>query len=678
MRGTSWTKRHPLAARRLIYAAMACVVMGIIGLAAFTYLYTTVNLPQDAPLPQASIVYDKDNKEITTLSASQNRTNVPLDQVSQAMKDAVIASEDHEFYKHKGVSIFGIMRAAANNLRGGATQGGSTISQQLVKNTYLNSEKTMSRKVKEAILAVKVERKLKKDEILERYLNTIYFGRGSYGVEEASRAFFNKHAKELSAEQSAYLVAALKWPSRTEKPDQMLNARNDVINSMVTHGKLSADQGAAAKAKPLGTTDARKAKVRSSEAAFFMKYVQLELSRRFPKIDLERGGYKIYTTYDPKLQQKADQTIKATLNKAGDPQAALVSIDDTGAIRALYGGSDIAASEVNLALGKDGGGSGRQPGSTFKPVVLARYLTKGGTLSQTFPAPASIDIQNGATPWHVSNYEPKDYGNMTVLDATAESTNTVYAQMIEQVGAQGIVDQAKVLGIKGDLPATPAVGLGAGSTSPLDMAKAYSVFMNEGTLIEPTALVRVTSPTKEKFNVTKPGQRRILEPDVANAVNKALQAVVEKGTGKAASIGRPVAGKTGTTSDYVDAWFVGYTPHITTSIWIGYPDDSSKKMERVHGIRVSGGSFPAQIFGQYMRTAVASTKADSFAEPSEKFVTGTSTSSTSSTSSSSSSSSTQPTMVPPPSITTVLPTIPRSSQSSSTSSTTSTTLRQRG
>ncbi len=634
MSTSAWAQRHPRIVKALTIVAIAATASVAIGLIGFTLLYNMVQLPKDGPLPQVSTAYDKDGKEISTLSASQNRTSITLDKVSPFMKDAVVASEDHEFYQHGGVSFFGVTRAAVNNLRGGSRQGGSTITQQLVKNSYLTSEQTMTRKVKEAVLATKVERVMSKDEILERYLNTIYFGRGAYGVEAASQAYFGTNASKLTLEQAAYLTAALKLPARTAHPDRMLTVRNQVLGTMVVAKKITPEDEAKTKELPIKTTDAKRVNVKSAEAAFFLQRVEQEIQQKAPKVDLHSGGYKVYTTYDPAMGRKADQVIRSTLNRDGDPQAALVTIDDSGAIRALYGGSDMGKLQVNLATGKDGGGSGRQPGSTFKPVVLASYLNNGGTLSSAFRAPATIDLVTGGAPWTVRNYEPKDYGNMSVIDATAQSTNTVYAQMIEQVGAQSIVSTAKSLGIGGDLPATPAVGLGSGSVSPLGMATGYSVFMNEGDLIEPTTLVRVVGPSKNTVYSAQKKSRRVIDKGVAQATTKALVSVVERGTGKAAAIGRPVAGKTGTTSDYVDAWFVGYTPYLTTAIWVGYPDDSSKKMENVHGAKVSGGSFPAQMFGAYMRDAVKGTKADGFPEPPAQFDSGTTSTSTSTSTSS--------------------------------------------
>lgn len=667
MNASRFVSDHPRLVRATFGVVIAGLVAGILGLIALAYLYSSVELPREPPLPQASIAYDAKGKEIGALSGSQNRTSVSLGEVSQTMRDAVVSSEDHGFYDHQGVSVFGIARAATNNLRGGSTQGGSTITQQLVKNSYLTSERTMTRKAKEAVLAVKVERKLAKDQILERYLNTVYFGRGAYGVEAAAQTFFGVSAKDLNVEQSAYLTAALKLPSRTEHPDRMLTVRNQVIGTMVTNDKLTNDQAEVAKAKPIQTR-ARSQGAASGEAAFYLQYVQQEVVRRAPNIDLEGGGYQIYTSYDSEKQKAADQTIKTTLNRAGDPQAALVTLDTDGKIVALYGGSDFAASQVNLATGKSGGGSGRQSGSTFKPIVLSKFLTEGGTLNQTFAAPATIDIPQGSSTWTVRNYEPKDYGNLSVLDATADSTNTVYAQMIEQVGAQGIVDEARALGIESDLPITPAVGLGSGSVSPLEMAAAYSVFMNGGRRIEPTAVTRIQSPSKSSISLPRPKRQSATNEGVAAAVTAALQAVVENGTGKAAAIGRPVAGKTGTTSDYVDAWFVGYTPHLTTAVWVGFPEDASKKMTNVHGIRVSGGTFPAQIFSSYMKTAVKNTKPDDFPESPERYLSGTTTTSNTVEESTTSTTEAESTTTSSTASSSTSTTAPRRSTTSTTSS----------
>lgn len=620
--------------RWIVLAALILSVVGVFGLA---YLLSKVELPPDVDAPpQTTFIYDAQGAEMAQLHAGENRVIVPLDRISEPYKNAVIATEDRNFFSHNGVDLRGAARATWAALRNRElTQGGSTITQQYVKLVYTGGDRTLARKVREAALAVKLERRHTKEEIFSLYLNRIYFGRGAYGAQAAARAYFGKDASQITPAEAALLAGLIRAPEVADPlraPAVAKTRRNASLRAMaemrfISEADLAAwsrldfercETGQAAPEGKMCVSPPPKAQLTGpASAAYFVDYVRQYLIDRYTAERVFKGGLKVYTTLDPALQSYAREAIDGVLDRPGDPEAAIVTLDSEGRIVAMIGGRDFQASQVNLAVGVAGGGSGRQPGSAFKPITLATAVDKGISLKSRFAGPGSITLKlPGGGTWNVKNYGGSSYGTEDLVVATANSINTIYAQLQLEVGADATVEMARRLGIRSDLQATPAIVLGSEEVSPLDMATAYLVFANRGMASEPRAVDRVVDAEGAVLEEASSSKHRVLDENEADQINFALQAVITGGTGKGAAIGRPAAGKTGTTEDYGDAWFVGYTPEqYSTAVWMGYPEGRQHKMTSVHGRTVAGGSFPATIWSRYMKRAVEGKKATSFVTP---------------------------------------------------------------
>jgi penicillin-binding protein 1A len=538
--------------------------------------------------------------------------------------NAVVAAEDREFFTHSGVDPWGVGRALWHDLRGdGSLQGGSTITQQYVKNAYLTHERTVVRKLREAVLAVKLERQLTKEQILERYLNAIYFGRGAYGVAAASRAYFGHDLGDLKLHEAAYLAGLIRSPETADAsyPEFRDEARfriRSVLDAMVAERMISPGQAAEAEAVPfeqyvIGRQDRSSSGqwVRDDHcgSAYFVDYVRQALlaDPRFGA-GLYTRGLRIYTTIDPRQQCAAyDQLYQDTLTDGSGPSGALVSIDQQGHVVAMVGGRDYGTSQVNLAVGRAGGGSGRQPGSAFKPFALAAAVQAGISPMSRFPAPAKLTVPGAddGKDWVVNNYaDAGGASSLTLLDATKESSNTVYAQLMTTVGADKVVDMAHRLGVTADLPAVPALVLGTAEVSVLDMASAYSTFANRGWHTDPQVVVRVDDADGHPLWQPQSPSHQVLPEQQADEITSALRGVIDDGTGTRARIRLDAAGKTGTTEDARDAWFVGYTCNLTTAVWMGYSGEAGQAVQPMKGIlgvkEVTGGTLPARMWSSYM------------------------------------------------------------------------------
>ncbi|HEX9992151.1 MAG TPA: PBP1A family penicillin-binding protein [Acidimicrobiales bacterium] len=626
--------------RRLLFLL---ALLGIAGVAGAGYVLSSIPLPPERTPEQTSFICGADVSSgcgpanaIAELHAEQDRVLVDLDDVPGVLVDAVLAAEDRDFFDHGGIDPFGIARAAWADIRDeGRTQGGSTITQQYVKNVYLSSERTLVRKLKEAVLAVKLERELGKDEILERYLNTVYFGRGAYGVGAAARAWFGKPVDELGLAESAYLAGLIRAPESadfSEHPDEATRRRRTVLDAMVQVGTITRQERDQADAVPwtwpwvmpkdetpesTEVTDAAAA----ADAEYFVEAVRRYLSERYGDARVYGGGLRVYTTIDLRMQQAAVDAVASTLDEPGDPAAALVAVDDGGFVRAMVGGNDFATNQVNLALGRAGGGSGRQPGSTFKAVALAEAVREGYSVLSTFEAPAEITIPeaDAGGDWDVENYDQAEYGTLDLVDATRLSANTVYAQLMVELGAENVVRMAHDLGVTADLQPNNSLVLGGGEVSVLDMATAFSTLANEGVHRTPVMVTRVETADGQVLESNVPSENVVLTPEESAVVTYCLRQVIADGTGVAAAFGKEAAGKTGTTSSYRDAWFVGYTPKLTAAVWMGYPDPDAEgnpvPMLDVHGRRVTGGSFPAEMWRAFMEVATEGMDTGEFREP---------------------------------------------------------------
>lgn len=618
--------------RRVLFVVVLLLVAGISG---FVYVLWQVPLPDEDPqLEQTTFVCaanvdsgcNADNS-IAQLSGGVDRVPVAYDQIPSVMVLAVISTEDRDFFTHSGVDPIGIGRALVADLRNDdLRQGGSTITQQYVKNAYLTSERTWERKVKEAVLAVKLERELPKQEIFERYMNIIYFGRGAYGIEAASRTYFGKRTEDLGLAEAAYLAGIIRSPESADAnrpPEDPLAAeqqqaatirRAAVLDAMVEEGYITGEQAEQVDAMgweyvlPRTETTSYGTIARPELGTeYFVDHVRRWLvdSGEFTDAEVYGGGLRVYTTLDFEAQEEAIDAIDRTLGWDGDPDAALVSIDQRGFVRTMVGGRDFDASQVNLATGRLGGGTGRQPGSSFKPLVLAEALRQGIPLEQTYEAPSKLTIEeaNAGEDWEVANYADASQGVLNLVDATRFSSNTAYAQLMMDVGPAPVAGLAERMGITTDVPELPSVVLGTSEVSVLDMASAYSTFSNRGEHVGPYVVSKVTDADGTVLWEAPTTRDRILDQQVADTVSWVLRQVVENGTGEAARIDQQAAGKTGTTEGYRDAWFVGYTCRMTTAVWVGYSGedpDEPRFMTNVHGIEVTGGSFPAEIWRRFM------------------------------------------------------------------------------
>lgn len=560
---------------------------------------------------QSTIITDRNGNQLVKLYAEENRQDVDLRKMPTHLKQAVIATEDRRFYEHEGVDPLGILRALMTDvMTKSVAQGGSTITQQYVKQAFVTSERTLKRKLQEAILAQKIESKYSKDEILERYLNTIYFGHGSYGVESAARTYFGKSVESLSPAESAMIAGVIKSPARYSpylEPENALSRRNTVLKQMLDQGYIDEATYATAKATPVTVAGI---KSRTALAPYFVEWVKEQLVEKYGERMVYRGGLKVTTTIDMKAQAAAEASIRSNLDRKDDPSAALVSLDpETGAIVAMVGGRDFASQQFNVATqGK------RQPGSAFKTFVLATALDDGVSPERSY-ASGAMKLAVGDQVWSVTGAHGSAK-TMRLRQATEQSVNSVYAQLILQVGADEVVETAEKLGISKGITPVPAIALGGleKGVSPLDMAEAYGTLAAGGMHAEPYGIARVTDAKgKELFRVS-PKPDKALDPAVAYLTTDILKGVISRGTGKSAAIGRPAAGKTGTTQQYRDAWFVGYTPDLVTAVWVGYPD-AQREMTNVHGRAVTGGSFPANIWAQFMKNALKGVEEHEFTRP---------------------------------------------------------------
>jgi len=574
---------------------------------------------------QTSKIYAADGTLLTDFYAEQNRVEIPLSEIPESIQAATISIEDRRFFQHKGVDVEAIVRAFVTDIqKGRIEEGGSTITQQYVKSTFLTPEKTITRKIKEAALAYQVEKKYTKKKILEKYLNTIYFGHSCYGVETTAEVFFGKRAKDLTLAESALLAGLIQSPNRYSPyshADKAVARRAVVLRRMIESGYITQAEADAANAEPIQLKEIVQKPI---PAPYFVEFIKQQIldDKSFGTTPSERanslfkGGLRIYTTVDLKMQSDAETAVASMLNRPDDPDASLVCIDPrSGEIKAMVGGEDFNAQKFNLAVQGH-----RQAGSAFKTFVLVAALKEGIPPSKTYSA-GTFTVELPGKDWTVTNYSKQSYGSMTVREGTIHSVNCVYARMIMDVGPQKVADIAKQMGIVTPLEANPAIALGGlrVGVSALEMASAYGTLANNGTFCKPLGIKKITDASGRVIQENQPEPKEILEPAIAYESTNILKDVIKFGTGRLANIGRPAAGKTGTTNDYKDAWFVGYTPDLVASVWVGHAD-KLVPMTNVHGIRVAGGTFPAQIWAKFMSKALENTPPSEFAVPEQEMV----------------------------------------------------------
>jgi len=545
---------------------------GVAALWAFTILPRSLpsvkTLETFQPL-QGTKVYD-DNDELLTELHVERRIFVPLAHIPQTLRDAVIATEDRRFYSHFGVDPIGVARAVYQNYRRGRfVEGGSTITQQLTKVLFLTPDKSLERKMKEAALALELERRYSKDRILEMYLNQVYFGNGAYGVEAASRTYFGKSVTELSVKEAA-LVAGLPRAPTTYSPFEHSEAakrrREVVLRRMVEYGALKdADAKKLARAD-LGLIPPER---RRTTGQYFLEFVQQTLEAKYGADMVFKGGLNVYTTLNPTMQLVAEQSLRdglkalegrsKTARPGEHPEGAVVTIEpQTGYVRAMVGGYDFFRSEFNR--------------SAFKPFVYVAALESGFTpASRVDDAPVSYAIGGTGQTWKPENYDRKFRGPTTLQQAVEESINVVTVKLQEQIGLSRTVRVARRFGITSPLDVNLSLALGTSDLTLLELTSAYAALANQGAWLPPTTVRYVTDAQGKLLEESSPEAKEAVTPETAYVITHMLRGVVERGTGVAAkALGRPIAAKTGTTNDYSNAWFVGYTPRVATGVWIGY------------------------------------------------------------------------------------------------------------
>jgi len=596
------------------------------GAVSYAYANTTIPMPNELAQAQTTIVYYSDGKTELSRFEAQNRTSVSLEKVPLAVRQAVLAAEDRSFYENNGVNPKAIARALVNNLRGGDTQGGSTITQQYTKNFYLKSDQTLQRKAKEFFISIKLDQQLSKDEILENYLNTIYFGEGAWGIEAAARTYFGKNVDRLSVAEGAVLAGIIQRPSAyspEKNPEAVQRRWSYVLDGMVEEGWLSmADRVRQQMPKVKLRSDDNRL---SGQRGYLMDMVEKELAEKgYTREQLEKGGYRIRTTFSKRAMLLAQQAVKAELPKKRPPglRAALVTVvPDNGAVVGLYAGEDYTSNKGGFNNATQGRA---QAGSTFKPFALTAALERGINLKSRFDGDNDREFDEYEDGRPVPNFGNESYGMIDLIKATENSVNTVYVDLTlqDEVRPKRVMDAAVRAGIPLDTPgfkAVPSITLGTASVHPLDMAVAYATFASGGVTARPYVLVEVKGPNGGVEYKAKAERKRVFEADVMADLNYALQQVVKAGSGaKAQAIGRPSAGKTGTTNDNKSAWYVGYTPQLSTAVAL-FRSGSNGEEATLRGTggreRVTGGSYPAAIWTAYTEKLLNGTEELEFPEP---------------------------------------------------------------
>jgi penicillin-binding protein 1A len=602
----------------LIVTVLVLVVSGFTG-AAVWMNSCNLNSLKPVGVGENSFVYAFDGSLLGSIPAEKNRQPVTLEQMSDWVPKATVAIEDRRYWQHGALDYAGIVRALFANVQAGhVVQGGSTITQQLARNLYIKKpSQTFGRKATEACLAIKLARKKSKHWILQAYVNQVFYGNRAYGIEAASQTYFSKHASQLTLPQAALLAGLPQQPSVFDpfhRPQEAIQRRDEVLRAMLSTGAITSTQYADAIAQRRLHLKPGRLYTTIREPYFF-SYVIDQLQKQYGSNTVRSGGLKVYTTIDPRLQRFALKAIRDTLPYSTDPAAAIVSINPTnGAIRAMteYSPGN-PRNQVNFASS-----ARRQPGSTFKTMVLTTAIAQGISPSTSYlSAPFKYDPtgtgscdDDPPTAWCPETYDHSYVGSTSIENGTLRSDNTVYARLTLDVGPENVAKTARELGVRTPLDDNgayvPSIGLGSRVVTPMDLASAYSTLAAGGIYSKPMAIRRVVLPggkVDAEAGWGVPERTRVIPDWVAAEVTRILQENMTSGTGTGAYFGKTSAGKTGTTDNYADAWFCGFTPTLTGVVWIGYPRGEIPMLS-VHGIAVSGPTFPAQIWREYMENAV--------------------------------------------------------------------------
>ena len=601
------------ALKFLVICVICLMIMGASVLYGFSSLFAPPNMDETLIPDAASQFYDINGNVIYTTLSEERRIPVNIDKIPKHVQKAFISIEDNRFYEHGGIDYRGTARALVSTLSGREVQGGSTITQQLAKNAFLTQERSIIRKIKEAFIAKELEHKYTKDEILSMYLNRIYFGQGAYGIESASMYYFDKHVQNLDIAEAATLAAIPKSPNYYnpfENPQESKKRQELVIDQMVKYGFITADQAAQAKAKKMVYSTSHKAK--NDPRGYFFDMISQKVIEEVGADALYKGGLKIYTTLDMDMQKAAEKAMRHLPSyytdgkKLTQPQMALAAVDPkTGYVKAMIGGrGQDKFNRATLAV--------RQPGSAFKPFVYLTAMQNGFT-------PASIiedKEEEFAKGWKPQNSDMQWHGKVSLRTALKRSFNVPTIKLAREVGVDKIVANAEKMGIStlvdsgaySDVNLAMALGGLSKGVNPLEMASAYGVLATNGLYSKPMALLKIVDRDGKVLYQAKSQTKRVIDAASAYLTTNMLEDVLVSGTAGGMGIGRPAAGKTGTTDTYIDAWFVGYTPDLSTAVWVG--DDNNKPMQRMYG---SGA--PLSIWHEFMVNALASTPRTGFSNP---------------------------------------------------------------
>lgn len=608
-RPTRFQKPREIAA--FAFAQVAFAGLGAaVGLAmALSTLPDVSSLESYVPF-ETSKIYDAKGQLVANLHGEENRVVVPLGEIPKHLQQAIIAVEDDRFYQHHGISPRGMLRALLTDIaEGGSVQGGSTLTQQLAKNLFLTRSKNVTRKIAEAWLAIQIEQRYSKDQILELYLNQVYWGHNTYGIEAAALNYFGRHTRDLSLAESAMLAYLLRGPERYSpyrNMDLAKRGQSVALQRMVTAGFITERQAEAAKAQPIKLTGITSYAYR---APYFSSYLIQQLINRYGEDVVMKGGLRIHSTLDLDLQLEAERLLKESIEKHGKrlnfSQGAIIVIEPkTGFIRAMVGGVDYKTSKFNRVIQ-----AYRQPGSSFKPFVyLAAFNSGLWPWTPMVDDPVSFDAGAGQI-WTPKNYDGKHMGVMPLRKALERSNNVIAVKLAQRVGISNVIETAHQVGLQSELRPNLSLALGTSEVTPLELASAFGVFAAEGWRTEPMAYSRVEDRSGALIEKRSPKLRQVYDANAVRTLNDVLQGVVKWGTGAAANIGRPAAGKTGTTSDHRDAWFVGYTPDLVAVVWVGNDDNSQMRGG------TTGGGICAPIWNKVMRVALKDTKPSSFTPP---------------------------------------------------------------
>ena len=592
----------------------AVIAGGLVGLAISFRNLPDVRVLRTYTPSETTHIYDIKGKQLASIHGEANREVVPLDKISPHLKRAVIAIEDSYFYSHQGVNAGAVARAFSQNFNHGRTvEGGSTVTMQLVKNLFLSPKRAFSRKIAEAVLALRIEQIFKKDQILELYLNQVYWGHNTYGVQTAAQTYFAKSAADLTLAESAMMAGLIQSPEALSPLVDLKAAtrrQREVLHRMVDLKWITPQEEATARKQPIKL--GKRTSFQSSNMPYVTDAVVQELTKKFGRDAVLKGGMRIQTTIDSKLQRIGEDTARRwiqTLNYQGvyADQMAIVSVDPrTHFIKAMVGGINYKKSQYNRAIQ-----ALRQPGSAFKPFVYYAALASGKYTPDSTVYDSPVSYPDGDEMYSPRNYDGSFAGAITIRKALEISRNVPAVKLGQEVGLNKIIEICRSIGIKSPIDPVISLPLGAVDLTPLEMANGYATFASNGWYSEPTLIVQVTDSSGNMLLDNTPKPRLVLDSWASAALNDTLQGVVSRGTATAAQIGRPAAGKTGTTSSERDIWFVGYVPQLATAVWVGNDDYQPL------GYGATGGHFVAPIWRDYMQQALQGVPVENFKPASE-------------------------------------------------------------